>query len=150
MISVSFFFGVVKEYHKVLDSAPNSSHNFRKLPGILSCELEPDPVPKMSEKDILRIMKLMVEMSKVDRQKRKEGRTRIEMSKKVEDERSSNERDKNRRLKEDETMEKRLSIHKVGAKWNFSDIVTKAVTAETTSRLLAEMGLIVRQRDLKV
>ena len=37
---------------------------------------------------------------------------------------------------QDETREKRLSVHKVGAKWNFSDILTTAVTAETMSRLL--------------
>ena len=51
---------------------------------------------------------------------------------------------------QDETWEKRLSIHKVGAKWNFSDILTKVVTAQTMGRLLAEMDFVVRQRDLKI
>ena len=47
---------------------------------------------------------------------------------------------------QDETQEKRIVVLKVGTKENFSDVLTKPVTAETMNRLLIGMGFEIGQQ----
>ena len=47
---------------------------------------------------------------------------------------------------QDETREKRITVLKVGGKENFSDVLSKPVTAETMNRLLIGMGFEIRQQ----
>ena len=49
---------------------------------------------------------------------------------------------------QDETKEKRIQILKVGTQFNYSDILTKRVTAETMNRLMADMGFEIRQMEI--